>query len=644
VARPDLLALTDDALAALANRGIVKRAVREYEAGGGPALVDSPDGTVTATWPDGTSTTLAPGRTLEQAGCSCAASGVCRHRVLLAIAYRTHRPREDQPDLRSPGGYDDDQLAQHLGERAMTAARRVLRAGYAARVRRPTPDDPVPTVELASVTVRFLVAGELGYARADAARGSRPDAVALAVWACRAADCADPTGAVVDVQVGGGAAASPTAALDATAQALAELLADGVTRADAGHDAALAAARRALDAGNLRWPVDALDALVEQVRAYRERTSSYSPRTAAGLVAELVARARCAGGGASPASTVLGTQESTRTPMRLARLTALGARLRGTADLLALEVYLAHPESATVLVLRRAFPAAQDGTAPELSRVLSSRAGGHRLAALAAAEVVTESAVRAADRSVHLASSQLARTSISPSSGSWSALPPGLLLGDLDAAAAGLATRPPAPVRPRVAAHDLRAVLVDEVEDLSWHPGAQQLRARVRAPAGTLLLRAQHTSAAPGAVDALQSALSGQVRAVAGHLHREAGQLVLEPTAVAVDGRVVVPDLTPPQAGAPVPVGVHAAGDPLQAAVEQALDVCAAVVHAGWRPAPVSWAGRAQRAADDLRRAGLPVAATALQELPAALAGDPTGALASWADVHLRLLVTAEQL
>ena len=55
--RPDLLALTPDALAALANRGLVKRAAKELDAGVVPALDTDPAGAVQGKFPDGTTTT-----------------------------------------------------------------------------------------------------------------------------------------------------------------------------------------------------------------------------------------------------------------------------------------------------------------------------------------------------------------------------------------------------------------------------------------------------------------------------------------------------------------------------------------------------------------------------------------------------------
>ena len=647
--RPDLLALTDDSLAALANRGLVKRAVREVESGGGPDLVEDADGTVTATWPDGTVVDAPQGAPLQAARCTCAASGVCRHRLMLAVAYRSRgTPVAAGP---SPAAFTDEQLEQHVGARAFAAARRALRAGFTARVRRPSADDPVATVELASVTVRFLVAGELGYAHPDAAAGARPDAVVLAVWAWRAADAVDPQAPVVDVSVGGTAAGdgSHGAALELALDALGDLLACGINAAAADVDRSSAVARRALDARNLRWPVDVLDDLHAAVGDYRGRTSAYSPVHAARLVAELVGRARCAaGGGWAPAASVLGTEEAARTPLRLVRLTALGARLHGPDERRALEVYLAHPESATVLVVRRVFEPDDDGRAADVERVGRSTLAGHRLTAVAAAEVVTQSAVRAADRSVTLAASRVARTTVAPSAGRWDALPPGLLLRDLDAAAAELAARPPSVVRPRVAAHDLRAVVVAEVGHVAWHAGAQELVARVAAPRGELVLRARHTAAAPGAVDVLQAALTGELgtlRHVAGHLRRESGGLVLEPTALAVGDRVVVPDLSPAPPGAALPGARQSDSDPVAAALAEALAASAALVHTGWRHLPASWAGRAARAAQGLRRVGLTAAAGALEALPGALGSpEPRRVLDAWADVHLRLLVTAEQL
>lgn len=532
----------------------------------------------------------------------------------------------------------------------MACAWRARRLGYSARVRRPARSDPVPSVELASCIVRFFVPGRLDYARVDSAPGSHEDALPLAVWAWQVADQRDPDGAVVDVEVGLATAAQQgeEPALSAALDLAADVLADGAAQVGVVGERLAAAARRALHSQNLRWPVDIVDELAEQLAAYRVRSTGYEPGALATLLAELVARIRCAAGGAALRVSVLGTEESASTPLRLSRLTGLGARVRGTAEQRRLEVYLADGRSGAVLVVRRTVAGGADGEPSGLQRLARTTVARCRVETIAAAEVVTESAVRAANRTVTFASGRASQTTVIPSGGAWQGLPATLLLRDLDAAAEELAARPPAVVRPRVGAYDLRVVAVVDVTQLGWAPGGQELSARVTSDRGELLLRRAHTLAAPGAVGALADVLAGgqgPVRYVAGHLSRRAGRLLLEPTAVAVPGRVVVPDLVAPTASALAPVVATAAGDALEAVVLAGLRVTAEVAHHGWRHLPPSWAERSRRAGDALRGAGLRAAGDAVAGLPGGLAGgQPRDVLDRWADVHLRLLVTAEQV
>ena len=488
--RADLLALTDDALAALANRGIVKRSTREVAGGHGPAVAEADDGTITGTFADGTTVVVPAGATLDHATCTCPASDVCRHRVMVVLAYRASRQQGDisersermgrrasasEPNAdgvrgRSPLGvtaawspaeFSDAELEAVLGARALATARRAFRTGYRARVRRPTPRDQVPAVELPSCTVRFLVPHELGYARVDAARGTRDDAVALAVWAFRVADEAGADRETVDLAVGGerlDRAAGGGSGIEPALPLLADLLHEGVAHTGPAVAAAIAQARRALDRRNLRWPVDTLDEVADQLDAYRARRARYHAEDIAALVAEIVARHRCvAGHGASLRPDVLGTEEAAETPLRLLRLTGLGGRVWGDDTTRTVEVYLAHAEAGVVLTLRRRVEVDEDdGEPPSAPRLGRRKAGGVRLSDLAGGNVVTESAVRSANRVMRIAESRLARTTVTPSTGAWDGLPSGLLVRDLDAEAARLAGLPPAVVRPRVVADAVR--------------------------------------------------------------------------------------------------------------------------------------------------------------------------------------------
>ena len=223
----------------------------------------------------------------------------------------------------------------------------------------------------------------------------------------------------------------------------------------------------------------------------------------------------------------------------------------------------------------------------------------------------------------------------------------GILVDDLDAEAARLAGLAPAVVRPRVVAENVRAVVVEGVEGMQYLPGSQVLLATVRAPTGRATVSFGHSSARAGALDALAKALggeSGPVRFVAGHLSRHAGDVVIEPTAIVAGESVVVPAFAP-ATGSAIITGPGVAGDRLAAAVGDALAASAEVVHRGWRHLPAGWTARAHRAAQALQRSGLERAAAAMTDLAGATKSvAPDGALDRWADAHLRLLVTAEQL
>src|ERR1044072_310498 len=87
--RDDLLHIAPDDLAALTNRGTVKRAQRELENKGvAGELSEAADGTVTAKWSDGVTCTLPGGKTISDARCTCPATELCRHVVRTVLAYQ----------------------------------------------------------------------------------------------------------------------------------------------------------------------------------------------------------------------------------------------------------------------------------------------------------------------------------------------------------------------------------------------------------------------------------------------------------------------------------------------------------------------------------------------------------------------------
>ncbi|MDX3660742.1 hypothetical protein PV646_25870 [Streptomyces sp. ID05-26A] len=597
--RPDLLALTPDALAALANRGLVKRAVKELDAGVVPALDIDPAGAVQGKFPDGTTTTLPPGTTLDAAHCSCGAAGVCRHRIAVVLAYQHTQEASAPTELWSPGAVTDAELASLMGDRTLRRATRARQAGYRAKLRRPTQQDQTAQAELPTCTVTFLVPGDLSYVHTDAV--NKDEATALAVWAFREAD---EQGADT-IDVGG----SPTTATDLTAvtDLLDQLLLDGTTNASEVLDVAWQRLHRDLTAQRLHWPAAVITDLLAQLTAYRNRSADYEAEQFAALLTELHARTTATG----PRAEVLGPDEPAETPLKRVRLTALGARVRTetTAD-----VYFA---SGDVVLVQRDTP----------------RRTGQRLAA---SNVVSESATRSASRAVTLKTSRVAKTSLTPVGTAWDHLPQALVIEDYEAAAAHLAELPPRQVRARVEAELVRAIRVAEVSDLAYDPAAQRLTATLHSPTGTTcLLEATHRAVAPNALDALTTALRATPTTITGTIRRHRGTLVVDPLAVHAPTGVVVPDLATDTTPQPLPPGTTAS-DPLSAAIDSALTVLAEAAHRGLDHLTASLLARIREVGTHLHTAGLQTAASHTT----AFADDPTPT--TWLTAHLRLLVTAD--
>lgn len=664
--RADLLALDADALAALTNRGLVKRAEREVDRDP-PRVLPGVDTAVIAEFSDGVRSEL-PAGGLEQGTCSCGAITVCRHLLGLVFAYRRIHEREPaagESDW-SPGQFSDADLTARIGARLVESARRTARAGYTARIRR----GDIPVAELPSATVRFLVPHDLGYVHTDARAGVRDDVIALAVWAFRAADAQDPGTADCVVDVGGTpkSEAATGTGLEPVVEFAADVLRAGVVHAGDGLAAAAAAHLSRLEQAGLRWPLDATAELADQLAGYRQRSARYSPARAADLIAELFARHRAlAAGGAGVRSRVLGSEEAAQTPLRRVRLDGLGARVTAVDDERRVEIFHAQAATGVVLVSHREWTTADDG--PALSR---RRFGGATVGALAGGVLITESAVRSASRTVRLPAGRIARSTVTVASGAWDVLPPSLLVTDYARAAEALDALPPRPVRARVRAELVRVLAVAEVGGVHYSPGEQRLTVRIRDSSGTAaFVTATHAAVAPGRLDAVAGAFSGRhgtPRYVAGSVHRGGGGLVVDPYAIAADGPLIVPDLAAVDPGlVPGPVGAGAApgtagpgpaagsagpslrpgsdADPLGGAVAEARGVLADMAHAGLAHLPASSADRLRGARDAVACVGLRRVAAALDELAARLGPDPgSAATQAWVDAYLRVGLAAESL
>ncbi|ONF48413.1 hypothetical protein [Methylobacterium radiotolerans] len=637
MARPDLRALTDDGLIQLANAGLLKRALREVAAGAGPALAEAGDGTVEARFADGTVTRLGPGRPPDAATCTCPASGMCRHRVALVVAYRAAAvadgpvegaaagPTEETAERTAvpaaaavawdPGTLDGATVEAGLGGAAAAELRRLLAGGITVGLER----GAVPAARLPTATVRFLVPDAVGYARCDCAAGGGCAHVALAIRAFREAAGAP------EIRLGGAVpartATAATPAEDGLAEAadrvVAGLLEAGVVSGPEAHDAALNRLRRAAERRGATQVLLAEAELTDQLAAYAGRHAAYDAAVVLALAAELLGRVR---GG----EVALGLGQPYETAMGKTRLVSLGARLLARGRGAAARVALADTDTGALLALERAFApgeAEADVVAGLPGRLLSP---GLSVAGTGQGQILTSVARRRADGLLALGQGARGRTALLPRDARVR-LPAPLAARDVPSVLRRLADRPPAFLRPRDRLEAFHVFAVEAVLGQAWAPGAQTWQAAVELPeaGGTLHLARAYDPAAPHALDALAGACSGRwgpVRQVAGPVRIEDGALVCDPWSVSVD-RLVVPDLAAPDgAGHPIPPAPDLGPATL---LDEAAALLANALHAGRRAfAASARAGGADLVAR-LAAAGHPATAARLSAFLAAPAAEP---------------------
>jgi hypothetical protein len=201
--RRDLLALTTDDLITLSNRGIVKRAQKEldkltFELG------EAADGAVIVRWSDGAECVLPADKTVGEGQCNCAATTICRHLIRSVLAYQQTAADQAQtpaPPQKpwDPGQITDETLAEHFRKAALTRTRKLFAEGHVVELVRSS--KPTALFHTLSITLRFLVPGDVRYTHCDCEEEAPCRHVPLAVWAFRLLEADKPGGIVSTRQI-----------------------------------------------------------------------------------------------------------------------------------------------------------------------------------------------------------------------------------------------------------------------------------------------------------------------------------------------------------------------------------------------------------------------------------------------------------
>ncbi|MFU2171407.1 SWIM zinc finger family protein [Klebsiella grimontii] len=605
--RPELLELTPQALTALSNAGFVKRAQKELDNGNIPALEQDEAGTLTAVFRDGTRTRLEKDRALKESSCTCGASGMCRHRVMLILSYQRanagHAAPEGEPnaDERWHPGLWQEELAT-LPESILKRAQQLADKGLTVELFcRP---NETPSAKLPMSDVRFYSRSSIRFARCDCIEGSLCEHIALAVQAFTDAEAQQPgfTHLVWQtrsrrVAARGGPFATPEGeACRQSLRQLSQLLwQNGVSQPPISFEAAFTRAQRAAHAANWRWVIGALAELREGVDACQQRASHYVPEQLLAQLAGLNARlesadrmAQLADAGQTPPlpwRTVVGQGIAGEAQLDHLRLISLGMRGWQDNQQYGLRLWFSDPDTGSILHLSHRWPLAERAQNPLWQRRLFTFQAG----ILAGGQIITRSARRTAGGELLLGARQRLSSSLPLTEDAWLLLSAPLRQPGAAALREYLRQRPPAWVRPLNQVDNLFILPVEACLAVGWDAARQTLDAQVLSGVGennVLYLSLPASASAPYAVERMAALLRQEddpVVMVSGLVSFHHGQLSLEPLVMMTRTRAWALNAEPLPV-APLPVGdVLPPRSPALSLLQRARTLLIQIAHNGLR-------------------------------------------------------------
>lgn len=530
--RTDLLELTPEALTALANAGFVKRAQKEVNDGQIPALNEADDGTLSARYSDGTTTTLAPHATLRDAQCSCPASGMCRHRVLMVLAYQRLALEKKSLDNETPASTANTNCTQENNAQFATPTREPAAdtaseywtpaifeaaiASFPAAVRKQAEAfasehpvvhltawqaaAPIPGARLPMCNVRFFSRHNVAHARCDCKQGSGCAHIVVAVWGFLQAQQRQPgfTSLSLEVKppmVDSAAARSNkkrgTESLEQQLQTsivtlTLQLWLEGSRQSLLGLDAKFEQAIAYADQLGWLWISETLHDLRHGIQAQQARSNRADPVELLKALAYLHARLQAAHYSeqveehsipAMPASQILGLGVKGEVALDHLRLVSLGAQAWADTQEEGASLLFVDPDTLAVTVIERSWPRAKAGE--PYTALRDRRVAGQPLRALAASQIVTKAAKRRANGRLEIGTGAR-NTNVMPlSARAWEDIGSPVRQPDANALRQHLLQAIPGFVGPRQAVEHLHILPVVEVLDWGWDAAKQCLFAEI---------------------------------------------------------------------------------------------------------------------------------------------------------------------
>ena len=624
--REDLLHLTPEALAHAANAGIVKRAQRELAGGYRPTIEVDADGQLSARFDDGIACRWPRAVTLPDVRCSCAAAGICRHRIIAVLAYRETigsapaSPSGSAAPVLAAAPTPSPTPVHEVGEDALVAllppavlalAHALREHGLSIEVRprdqtQTAGGEPCDTARLPSATVRFWAGAGLEAARCDCLRATACEHVALGVWAFREAHRLGLTGAASVRRapaVPGGK--TPTVDRAPFEELAAALLRHGAAGGASALAQPLSLARGA--AGDAAWLMGTLDDLEAWSDAYARRSARHDAAEGVDLLAELGLRL-AAGARPGHAGDAWGTGQPGEVELDRLRLTCLGARTTRDGDTRRTSLVMADLDTGTPLLLRHDWQVPGDKAENEAAIRASERlAPGLLMSMLGLGQLISRQARRRPDGSLRLAKHRSDRNQPLPQTADWQTLRAPLRTDRVAQLRRERLLHPHPDVTPRHAARRFVVFTPADWGTPFYDAHEQTVATLLRdADGAALIARRAHERHTPHALEAIAQALTGADAApthIAGMLRWRGGLPELEIWAIAGAGGLTVPDLDT-RAGAALaglPLGHVPAPEAMPDAMSSASDgpaalrtLLAALLHHGRNQLPAAWRSEAR--------------------------------------------------
>lgn len=558
--RNDLLALTADDLATMANRGTVKRAQKELESGEFTFELTDESGELTFAWSDGTTCRFPAGKTVHEAVCSSGSIGISRHIVRSVLAYQNHRSdasapaaNDDSPDVQAedrthgpatlgpwdPGTFTDDDLEACFRKAPVAKARQRFERGVLVELTR----GAKPTAKFLDepCTVRFLVPGDLRYVSADCAESLLPLWVPMAVWAFRHLP-EDKAAGLVSLQQAD--LPVPVGVLNDLETSLGDLCRDGFAGVGDPWATRVSRIEESLRNEGLIWPADLVADLLEQRSSYKTHDARFDPLESVRIVGELIARRRAIGRQTKhvPQMLIRGSRSDRPVEIASGRMIGMGVGVRSGKRNATLSAYLVDVDSGTVVAVERTFsdPDPQTGDRPRSFSDLAATAvvRGVSIAGLASSQLLIKSGKRT-PAGLLILPRTVSSIATNPQSYQWEAIKPPFFAEGFAQLMARFAALPPTWLRPRRRTDDLHVVRVHSVENVVFDAAHQRLTAILTDAEGNSALLV-HPFLARGAdgFDHLADALrlhGSQVRFVCGHVRPAGKSLEIRPVSIVID-------------------------------------------------------------------------------------------------------------